>query len=42
VLDFFRQQLGPPVRPQVMPVAKDDDDEEEERERARRGSGTIR
>ena len=39
VLDFFRQQLGPPVRPQVMPAAKtDDDDEEEERERARRGS----
>ncbi|HEX8111754.1 MAG TPA: prolyl oligopeptidase family serine peptidase, partial [Kofleriaceae bacterium] len=39
VLDFFRQRLGPPVRPQVMPAAKtDDDDEEEERERAKRGS----
>jgi dipeptidyl-peptidase 4 len=38
VLDFFRQRLGPPVRLQVMPAAKDDDDEEEERERARRGS----
>lgn len=36
--DFFRQRLGPPVQPQVMPVTKDDDDEEEERERARAGS----
>jgi dipeptidyl-peptidase-4 len=42
VLDFLRQQLGPPVRPQVMPVAKDDDDEEEERERAKRGSEAIK
>jgi hypothetical protein len=42
VLDFFRQRLGPPVRPQVMPAAKaDDDDEEEERERARRGSAAA-
>ncbi len=39
VLDFFRERLGPPVRPQVMPAAKtDDDDEEEEREHAKRGS----
>ncbi|HEX3476051.1 MAG TPA: DPP IV N-terminal domain-containing protein [Kofleriaceae bacterium] len=40
VLDFFRQRLGPPVRPRVMPAARtDDDDEDEERERrARRGS----
>jgi dipeptidyl-peptidase 4 len=39
VLDFFRRQLGPPVRPAVMPAAREDDEEEEERERAqRRGS----
>lgn len=44
VVDFLRQQLGPPVRPAVMPVAKMEDDEEEERERdererEKRGSG---
>ncbi|TMQ27937.1 MAG: hypothetical protein E6J90_01410 [Deltaproteobacteria bacterium] len=40
VVDFLRRQLGPPVRPAVMPKARiDDDEEEEERERAqRRGS----
>jgi hypothetical protein len=38
VVEFFRRQLGPPVRPAVMPAARDED-EEEERERAeRRGS----
>jgi dipeptidyl-peptidase-4 len=36
VLDFFRRHLGPPVRPAVMPAARDDDDEDEERERAQR------
>jgi len=42
VLEFFRQRLGPPARPVVMPTVRieDEDDEDEERERAERaGSG---
>jgi dipeptidyl-peptidase 4 len=44
VLDFFRKELGPPVRPGVMPTVRieDEDDEDEERERAQRaGSGSA-
>jgi dipeptidyl-peptidase-4 len=41
VLDFFRERLGPPVRPQVMPVARDEDEEEEERERERARGGSA-
>ncbi|HEY6173184.1 MAG TPA: prolyl oligopeptidase family serine peptidase, partial [Kofleriaceae bacterium] len=43
VLDFLREQLGPPVRPAAMPAPRsdEDDEEEEERERAQRtGTGT--
>lgn len=38
VAAFFREHLGPPVRPAVMPpVREGDEDEDEERERAERG-----
>ncbi|HEU4733784.1 MAG TPA: DPP IV N-terminal domain-containing protein [Kofleriaceae bacterium] len=36
VAEFFRQHLGPPVRPAVMPKARGDEDEDEERERVER------
>jgi len=35
VLDFFRQKLGPPVRPAAMPAPRDDDDDEEQEQRER-------
>jgi fermentation-respiration switch protein FrsA (DUF1100 family) len=40
-LAFLREQLGPPVRPAVMPAARSEE-EEEEREREQAGSDKIR